>query len=114
MVYLQAERAEFAAVVFHNILETYPDDADLQICYTVTADLVPTSRDWVGLFKVGWMYPKDYLYYEWAPTPINYRIGYDADASLRFPGRCECGCGMIYPITRRQNFRLVQTETNSR
>ena len=49
------ERSEFATVVFHNIAETYPDDAHIECNYTVTSDLVPTTRDYVALYKVGWV-----------------------------------------------------------
>ncbi|WAR04462.1 TAXB1-like protein [Mya arenaria] len=82
---LKNERSEFATVVFHNIAETYPEDAHVECNYTVTSDLVPTSRDWVALYKVGWMSPKDYIYYEWAPLPKDYTVGQDADASVLFP-----------------------------
>lgn len=82
---IKSPRAEFATVVFHNIAETYPEDAHIECRYTVTADLVPTSRDYVALFKVGWMSPKDYIYYEWAPIPKNYTVGCEADSSVLFP-----------------------------
>ena len=57
--------------------------------YTVTSDLVPASRDWVGLYKVGWMSPRDYVYYEWAPCPKDYEIGKEAEASVLFPSMFE-------------------------
>lgn len=73
--------------MFHNIAETYPEDAHIECCYTVTSDMVPTSRDYVALFKVGWMSAKDYIYYEWAPIPKDFTVGTDADASVLFPGK---------------------------
>ncbi len=45
------ERSDFAQVVFHNISETYPTDANIECCYTITATLQPSSRDWVGLYR---------------------------------------------------------------
>ncbi|OWF43030.1 tax1-binding protein 1 homolog [Mizuhopecten yessoensis] len=78
-------RTEFAMVVFHNIPETYPADAHIQCAYTITSDLVPTSYDWVGLYKVGWMSIKDYHYYEWAVISKNYEIGKEADSAVLFP-----------------------------
>ncbi|XP_052252608.1 tax1-binding protein 1 homolog isoform X4 [Dreissena polymorpha] len=81
----KSDRAEFAKVVFHNIAETYPEDAHIECNYTVTSDLVPTTRDWVALYKVGWMNPRDYYYYEWAPMPKDYQEGKDAEASVLFP-----------------------------
>ncbi|KAL3835987.1 hypothetical protein ACJMK2_021446 [Sinanodonta woodiana] len=80
------DRAEFAAVVFQNISEVYPIGAHVECTYTITADIVPTSRDWVALYKVGWMNPtKDYVYYEWAPMPKVYEIGKESEASILFP-----------------------------
>ncbi|KAK3609864.1 hypothetical protein CHS0354_015055 [Potamilus streckersoni] len=80
------DRAEFAAVVFQNISEVYPIDAHIECKYTITAIIVPTSRDWVALFKVGWMDPaKDYVYYEWAPMPKDYEIGKESEACILFP-----------------------------
>ena len=80
------ERTEFASVVFHNICETYPTDAHIECRYTVTSDLIPTRSDWVGLYKVGWMNPRHYIYYEWAPIPKDYEVGKDADSSVLFQG----------------------------
>ena len=79
--------SQFASVVFHNICETYPTDAHIECRYTVTSDLIPTRSDWVGLYKVGWMSPKDYVYYEWAPIPKDYEVGKDADSSVLFQGK---------------------------
>ena len=83
----KAERADFASVVFHNIAETYPEDAHIECRYTVTSYMVPTSRDYVALYKVGWMSPNDYIYYEWAPITKGHVAGTDADANVLFPGK---------------------------
>lgn len=82
------KRPEFAAVVFQRIPETYPADAHIECRYTITPDLIPTSRDWVGLYKVGWMTTRDYYYYEWAQTPTGYEAGKEIDTSILFPGKC--------------------------
>ncbi|XP_061178289.1 tax1-binding protein 1 homolog B-like isoform X2 [Saccostrea echinata] len=79
------KRPEFAAVVFQRIPETYPADAHIECRYTITPDIIPTSRDWVGLYKVGWMTTRDYYYYEWAQTPAGYEAGKELDASILFP-----------------------------
>lgn len=80
------KRPEFAAVVFQCIPETYPADAHIECRYTITPDLIPTSRDWVGLYKVGWMTTRDYYYYEWAQTPAGYEAGKEVESSILFPG----------------------------
>ncbi|XP_055995413.1 tax1-binding protein 1 homolog isoform X2 [Ostrea edulis] len=79
------KRPEFAAVVFQCIPETYPADAHIECRYTITPDLIPTSRDWVGLYKVGWMTTRDYYYYEWAQTPAGYEAGKEVESSILFP-----------------------------
>jgi len=84
---VKPQRTEFAMVVFHNIPDTYPSDAHIECKYTITPELVPTSRDWVGLFKVGWMSTGDYHYYEWATIPKNYEKGKEAANGILFPGR---------------------------
>ncbi|XP_041372370.1 tax1-binding protein 1 homolog [Gigantopelta aegis] len=77
-------RSEFASVVFHNVAEVYPADAHVDCMYTITADITATSRDWVGLYKVGWISPKDYIYYEWAPMPKDYKPQTEAEGEILF------------------------------
>lgn len=79
------KRKEFAMVVFHNIPETYPADAHIECGYTITSDFVPTTRDWIGLYKVGWLSTKDYIYYDWVNIPSNYEAGKDAGGHVLFP-----------------------------
>lgn len=45
------ERSDFAQVIFHNILETYTTEANIDCAYTITPNLVPTPKDWIGLFR---------------------------------------------------------------
>lgn len=82
-----SNRKDFAMVIFHNIPETYPTEAHINCAYTLTSDMVPNSRDWVGLYKVGWLSTGDYNYYEWAPTPKGYVQGQEAETSILFPGQ---------------------------
>lgn len=80
-----SKRKEFAMVVFHNIPETYPADAHIECGYTITFDLKPTKSDWIGLYKVGWLSTKDYIYYDWVNIPSNYEEGKDAEGRVLFP-----------------------------
>ncbi len=45
------ERSDFAQVVFHNIAETYTTDTNVQVAYTITSNLVPSEKDWIGLYR---------------------------------------------------------------
>ena len=79
------KRREFAMVVFHNIPETYPADAHIECGYTITSDFVPTRSDWIGLYKVGWLSTRDYIYYDWVNIPSNYEAGKEAEGHVLFP-----------------------------
>lgn len=77
------KKSEYAVVVFPHMPETFPTDAHIECRYTITQDYVPTTRDWVGLYKVGWISFNDYLYYEWVAPPKN-NDG-DAEGNILFP-----------------------------
>ena len=54
-------------VSFVNVQKSYPPGERLNIGYSLSSDLKRSSRDWVGLFKVGWSSSRDYYTFEWAP-----------------------------------------------
>ncbi|XP_018019703.1 tropomyosin [Hyalella azteca] len=54
-------------VEFVNMCSSYPSSQDLVLCYTFTAEHVPSVTDRLALYKVGFTTPQDYLVYEWAP-----------------------------------------------
>ncbi|XP_070708106.1 calcium-binding and coiled-coil domain-containing protein 2 isoform X2 [Pempheris klunzingeri] len=58
----------FSQVVFTDIPHSYPPSTHVTCSYTLTADLQPTSRDWVGIFKVGWSSTKDYHTFVWVES----------------------------------------------
>lgn len=55
-------------VQFDDIDEFYPPNVDISPSYVLSSDFVPSSRDWVGLYKVGWQSSRDYYTFEWAPA----------------------------------------------
>ncbi|XP_054617884.1 calcium-binding and coiled-coil domain-containing protein 2 [Dunckerocampus dactyliophorus] len=55
----------FSQVVFRNIPHSYPPSTPVTCSYTLTAAFQPHSRDWVGIFKVGWSTTKDYYTFVW-------------------------------------------------
>uniref|UniRef100_A0A3P8W920 SKICH domain-containing protein n=1 Tax=Cynoglossus semilaevis TaxID=244447 RepID=A0A3P8W920_CYNSE len=60
----------FLFVIFNNIPHSYPPSTSITCDYTLTAGLQPNSRDWVGIFKVGWSTAKDYHTFVWTePSP---------------------------------------------
>ena len=80
------EKSDYAQVVFHNIAETYPTDANVDCHYTITSYLMPSSRDWVGLYKVGWSSSREYVYFEWSPKSADYKPGLDNELHIMFRG----------------------------
>ncbi|XP_028410444.1 tax1-binding protein 1 homolog B-like [Dendronephthya gigantea] len=62
------EESKFAGVVFHNIQEIYLPGKDIRCCYSIKPSVLATANDWIGLYKVGWQSPKEYLCYEYSPV----------------------------------------------
>lgn len=62
------EESKFAGVVFHNIQDVYIPGKDIRCCYSIKPSVSTTANDWIGLYKVGWQSPKDYLCYEYSPV----------------------------------------------
>ncbi|XP_078487180.1 uncharacterized protein LOC100185044 isoform X2 [Ciona intestinalis] len=58
----------FSQVIFPDIPDFFPPEKDVTMSYILT-EIEPTSRDWVGLFRVGWASPRDYTTYVWSPKP---------------------------------------------
>ena len=56
-------------VTFRDILRSYPPGAEMVVNYQIEAgsEMKTTTRDWVGLFRVGWTSSRDYYTFEWAP-----------------------------------------------
>ncbi|XP_020773809.1 calcium-binding and coiled-coil domain-containing protein 2 isoform X2 [Boleophthalmus pectinirostris] len=57
--------ATFSQVVFTDVPRSYPTSTDVTCNYTVTPMFQPHSRDWVGIFKVGWSSAKEYHTFVW-------------------------------------------------
>lgn len=47
-------QSQYAKVIFHDIWDWYPTDADIVCRYTVTKGVVTNAEDKVALFPVGW------------------------------------------------------------
>ena len=66
---LLSKSDELHAIMFNNVPECYPPDRDIECRYTIKSAIKPNSRDWIGLFKVGWQSSREYYTYEWSPMP---------------------------------------------
>jgi len=77
----------FTHVNFCNVPETFTAGADVECSYIISEHVEASSRDWIGLYKVGWRSSNDYYYYMWSPIPANYVVGKEAYSRITFPGR---------------------------
>ena len=66
--------SEFSAVIFNSVPRCYPPDREIECRYTIKSSVKPHSRDWIGLFKVGWQSSREYYTYEWSPM-LEIQIG---------------------------------------
>ncbi|XP_068610417.1 calcium-binding and coiled-coil domain-containing protein 2 [Brachionichthys hirsutus] len=57
--------ATFSQVGFHAVPPSYPLSTPVTCSYTLTNAFQPNPRDWVGIFKVGWVTIKDYHTFVW-------------------------------------------------
>ncbi|XP_074468725.1 tax1-binding protein 1 homolog A isoform X2 [Sebastes fasciatus] len=80
------ETSNFAHVIFQNVGKSFPPQAPLECCYTLTPYIPPNPKDWVGIFKVGWSTARDYYTFLWSPMPENYEPGSTVHRTVVFQG----------------------------
>ncbi|CAL9699505.1 unnamed protein product [Knipowitschia caucasica] len=64
-------KTTFSQVVFTNAPRSYPPSTCVTCDYTICPSFQPHSRDWVGIFKVGWSSTKEYHTFVWAEPCLN-------------------------------------------
>jgi len=55
-------------VIFHDIADTYPTDADICCRYSLTDGVTVSHGDRVALFRVGWSSVQEHIAFEWVPV----------------------------------------------
>ncbi|XP_068092158.1 tax1-binding protein 1 isoform X2 [Hyperolius riggenbachi] len=80
------QTSNFAHVIFQNVAKSYLPSAPLECHYTLTQNIHPNPKDWVGIFKVGWSTARDYYTFLWSPMPENYAPDSPHDCVLTFQG----------------------------
>uniref|UniRef100_G1T3Y6 Tax1 binding protein 1 n=1 Tax=Oryctolagus cuniculus TaxID=9986 RepID=G1T3Y6_RABIT len=80
------QTSNFAHVIFQNVAKSYLPNAHLECHYTLTPYIHPHSKDWVGIFKVGWSTARDYYTFLWSPMPEHYVEGSTVNCVLAFQG----------------------------
>ncbi|NXF36379.1 CACO2 protein, partial [Nyctibius bracteatus] len=63
------DNCHFSQVVFNNVEKFYVPGGDVTCYYTLTQNIIPRGKDWVGIFRVGWKTTREYYTFMWAPLP---------------------------------------------
>ncbi|XP_009982505.1 PREDICTED: calcium-binding and coiled-coil domain-containing protein 2 [Tauraco erythrolophus] len=63
------DSCHFSQVIFNNVEKFYVPGRDVTCCYTLTQNIGPRGKDWVGIFPVGWKTVREYYTFIWAPLP---------------------------------------------
>ncbi|XP_019736575.1 calcium-binding and coiled-coil domain-containing protein 1-like isoform X2 [Hippocampus comes] len=61
-----------SAVVFRNVGQRYFPQTRVECHYSLTSAHQWSSRDWIGIFKVGWSSLREYHTYSWSLVPEGY------------------------------------------
>ncbi|NXX76656.1 CACO2 protein, partial [Urocolius indicus] len=65
------DNCHFSQVIFNNVEKFYVPGGDITCYYTLTQNIVPRGKDWVGIFRVGWKTTREYYTFMWAPLPAD-------------------------------------------
>lgn len=61
-------QSQYAKVIFHDIADTYPTDADICCRYSLTDGVTVSHGDRIALFRVGWSSVQEHIAFEWVPV----------------------------------------------
>ncbi|GAA6100979.1 calcium-binding and coiled-coil domain-containing protein 2 isoform X1 [Tachysurus ichikawai] len=64
-VKMDMESSTYSQVVFIDVPPSYPLHTDVICNYKLTGGLIPDSKDWIGIYKVGWESTLKYYCYQW-------------------------------------------------
>ncbi|NWI89381.1 CACO2 protein, partial [Pitta sordida] len=65
------DSCHFSQVIFNNVEKFYVPGGDVNCHYTLTQNITPRGKDWVGIFRVGWKTTREYYTFLWAPVPAD-------------------------------------------
>ncbi|OXB71980.1 UNVERIFIED_CONTAM: hypothetical protein H355_003244 [Colinus virginianus] len=78
------DKGHFSQVIFNNVEKFYVPGGDVTCYYTLTQNIVPRGKDWVGIFRVGWKTTREYYTFMWAPRPSNVHGGTAVQQQIQF------------------------------
>jgi septal ring factor EnvC (AmiA/AmiB activator) len=83
---MHSMKSSFSQIAFTDINETYAVGNDMRLKYVVEKDVRTTSRDWIGLYQVGWRSIQNYKCFEYVPEQAGRDDGgKPAEYTLVFP-----------------------------
>lgn len=74
-------------VRFANVCAAYPPREDILVTLVAEKSLPRSSRDWVGIFRVGFASSRDYYTFQWVPLTTADAGKDPTDVSVTFPAR---------------------------
>ncbi|KFP40705.1 Calcium-binding and coiled-coil domain-containing protein 2 [Chlamydotis macqueenii] len=80
------DNCHFSQVVFNNVEKFYVPGGDITCYYTLTQNIVPRGKDWVGIFRVGWKTTREYYTFMWAPLPSDAHSDAAVQQQIQFKG----------------------------
>uniref|UniRef100_A0A8C1DXW0 Calcium binding and coiled-coil domain 2 n=1 Tax=Cyprinus carpio carpio TaxID=630221 RepID=A0A8C1DXW0_CYPCA len=66
------ETSSYSQVVFNDVPPSYPPNTAVTCRYTLTGALEPSTRDWIGIYKVGWISTQKYYTYVWVTPSLDH------------------------------------------
>ncbi|NXW36275.1 CACO2 protein, partial [Phaetusa simplex] len=78
------DNCHFSQVIFNNVDKFYVPGGDITCYYTLTQNIVPRGKDWVGIFRVGWKTTREYYTFMWAPLPSDARSDTTVQQQIQF------------------------------
>ncbi|XP_023279167.1 calcium-binding and coiled-coil domain-containing protein 1-like isoform X2 [Seriola lalandi dorsalis] len=89
-------------VVFRNVGQLYFPQTRVECHYSLTSDHQWSSKDWIGIFEMGWSSMKEYYTYTWALVPEGYAEGTSVNCCALFHA-----CYLPRPSTVEYQFVYV-------
>ena len=71
----------------HFFLLTLITGRSLACIYQLTKAIKPSTRDWIGIFKVGWSSTRQYMAFDWAPIPENWDARKNSTQKIMLDGK---------------------------
>ena len=96
-----SKMSSYGHVRFVDIPEAFTTGDDIECSYIISTEFDASSRDWIGLYKVGWRSSSDYVCYVWSSLPSDYECGVEIVGHVTFTGFYQISILSFYRYTTR-------------